>query len=107
MVEINLSIKTLKSGKSAGPDPLGAKFYKNTCTEISPILKDIFNSILDNGVSPKSFGESVLCPIHKSGLIIDQNNFRGIALINKMNKIFSSILNKRLYSWVEENEKLD
>ena len=58
-------------------------------------------------MSPKSFGESVLCPIHKSGPTNDPNNFRGIALINTMYKIFSSILNKRLYSWVEENKKLD
>ena len=35
--EINSSIKNLKSGKSAGPDSVGAEFYKNTCTKISPI----------------------------------------------------------------------
>ena len=74
---------------------------------IAPILKDLFNSILDTGVSPKSFGETVLRPIHKSGPTSDPNNFRGIALVNSMHKIFSSILNKRLYSWVEDNKKLD
>ena len=107
MDEIFISIKTLKAGKSAGPDSLSAEFFKSTCVEISPILKDIFNSILDSGICPKAFGESVLCPIHKSGPTNDPNNFRGIALVNTMYKIFSSILNKRLYAWVEETGKLD
>lgn len=43
----------------------------------------------------------------KSGSTQDRNNFRGIALINTVYEIFSSILNKRLYSWAEENDKLD
>ena len=30
-----------------------------------------------------------------------------MSLVNTMYKIFSSILYKRLYDWVEENEKLD
>ena len=105
--EIISSIKTLKTGKSAGPDSLSAEFYKSTCSEIVPILKDLFNSIVDTGVSPKSFGDTVLRPIHKSGPTSDPNNFRDIALVNSMQKIFSSILNKRLYSWVEDNKKLD
>ena len=105
--EIISSIKTLKNGKSAGPDSLSAEFYKSTCSEIAPILKDLFNSILDTGVSPKSFGETVLRPIHKSGPTSDPNNFRGIASVNSMHKTFSSILNKRPYSWVEDNKKLD
>ena len=58
-------------------------------------------------MSPNSFGETVLRPIHESGPTSDQNNFRGIALVNSMHKIFSSILNKRLYSWAEGNKKLD
>ena len=48
--EIISSIKSLKNGKSAGPDLLSAEFYKSTCSEIAPILKNLFNSILDTGM---------------------------------------------------------
>lgn len=75
--------------------------------QISPILKNLFNNILDTGIVPSSWGKTILCPIHKSGSIQDPSNFRGIALINTMYKIFSIILNKRLYRWVEQNGKLD
>ena len=100
--------KTVKVSQTpSDPNITYTQFLKKTCSEIAPILKDLFNYILDTGDSPQSFGETVLCPMHKSGSTQDPNIFRGIALINTMYKIFSIILNKRLYSWAEENEKLD
>ena len=105
--EVLASIRQLKCGKSPGPDSIGAEFYLNTATEISPILKDLFNRIFDSGIFPSSWGRSILCPIHKSGPISDPVNFRGILLINTMYKLFYIILNKRLYTWAEQNGKLD
>ena len=78
---------------------ISAEFFKSIATDIAPILKDVFNSILDSGVFPK-LGETILCPLHKSGPTSDPNNFHGISLVNTMYKIFSSILKKRLYAWV-------
>ena len=56
---------------------ISAEFYKSTVTDFAPILKDVFNSILDSGVCSKSFGDSetILCPLHKSGPTSDPNNF--------------------------------
>ena len=101
------SIKQLKLGKSSGPDCIGAEFYLNTSSEISPVLKNLFNNILNSGNFPPAWGRSIICPIHKSGSVSDPSNFRGIALMNTMYKLFSIILNNRLYKWAEENSKLD
>ena len=105
--EVLSSIKQLKLSKSQGPDCICSEFYVNTASEISPILKDFFNNVLDSDVFPPALGRGILCPIHKSGSISDPSNFRGIALKNTMYKLFSIILNKRLYAWAEENGKLD
>ena len=70
--EIISSIKTLKNGKSAGPDLLSAEFYKSTCSEIAPILKDLFNSILDTGVRP------FYAPYIKVGLPVIQIIFEAL-----------------------------
>ena len=75
-IEEMISIKSLKTGKSAGPDMISAEFYKSTVTDFAPILKDVFNRILDSGVCPKSFGETILCTLRKSGPTSDPNNFR-------------------------------
>ena len=62
---------------------ISEEFYKSTFTAIAPIFKGVFNSILDSGI-PKSFGKTILCPLHKSGPTSDPNNFRGISLVNTM-----------------------
>ena len=35
----------------------------------------------------------------------DPNNFRGVSLINVMNKILTSMMYNRIYKWTEENSK--
>ena len=50
------SIRSLKTGKSLGPDGLTSEFSKFSCTEIAPNLSDIFNS----GEFPASWGESII-----------------------------------------------
>ena len=41
---------------------------------------------------------------YKKGNINDPNNYRGISLLTEISKIFTSIINKRLKTWVETNE---
>ena len=50
----------------------------------------------------------ILCPIFKNkGSVCDPKNYRGIALLPVIGKVFSSILNARLVSWAESNNKID
>ena len=105
--EVMSSIKKLKLGKSSGPDCIGSEFYIDTSAEISPILTILFNNILNSGNFPPAWGRSIICPIHKSGSVTDPSNFCGIGLMNTMYRLFSIILNNRLYKWAEENSKLD
>ena len=86
--EVLSSIRELKLGKSSGPDGIGAEFYINTSYEIAPFLKDLYNNIFHSGIFPPAWGRSVICPIHKCGSVSDHSNFRGIALMNTMYKIF-------------------
>lgn len=52
--EVLSSIKQLKLGKRSGPDCIGAEFYINTSLEISSVLKDLFNNILNSGNFPQA-----------------------------------------------------
>ena len=56
---------------------------------------------------PDSWGESIVCPVYKAGPQYDPNNYRGISITTTMYKIFSNIINQRLYRWAEDNNKLD
>ena len=99
-MEIMTSINKSKNGKSPVPDGISSEFYKKISFEISPTLTSIFNLIFD-----KSWGDSIISPIHKSGSKDDPSNYRGISLLNTLYKIMSNIISNRLYLWAEENSK--
>ena len=63
--------------------------------------------LLDLGWYPEKWALSFLCPIHKSGSTGDPNDYRGISLIDVLNKILTGTMYNRLYNWAEENDKLD
>ena len=65
-------------------------------------LNVVFNNIFSSGNIPDSWGKSIIWPLHKNGSLYDPNNFRGIASINTICKIFTKILVSRLDSWTKE-----
>ena len=105
--EVIFSMEKQNSGKSAGPDGMGVEFYKSIKHKIAPTITHIFNIILNKGVILALWTESIICPVHKSGFLNDPSNHLDISLLNTMYKIMSSILTRRLYSWAEENNKID
>ena len=56
----------------------------------------IFNKILNEGTSPKEWEISTIVPIFKKGDSTNPNNYRGIALIDTMQKLFCKIIAKRI-----------
>ena len=69
-------------------------------------LLHVFNNILRNGNYPSQWMYSIITPIHKAGNRNDPQNYRGIAVSDNINKLFTKILNKRLYKYLEEQNIL-
>ena len=44
--------------------------------------------------------------LFKRGNGTDPDNYRGISLLNIVGKVFAAILNKRLYTWAEKEDKI-
>ncbi|MEW8546755.1 MAG: reverse transcriptase family protein, partial [Candidatus Thiodiazotropha sp.] len=105
--EVRKGIMKLKSGKSGGPDGIVSEMLRNTLLDICPVLVVLFNKIFDLGDFPEQWGGSIICPIHKKGPVDDPNNFRGISLIDVLNKVFTSILNERIKLWADSNQMID
>lgn len=59
----------------------------------------LFNRILETQLLPSSWSDINLFMIHKKGATSDPGNYRGISLINCIQKIFSSIMIRRLEVW--------
>ena len=55
---------------------------------------------------PDIWCQGLITPIYKSGDKNDPTNYRGICVSSCLGKLFCSILNQRLYSYLEENKIL-
>ena len=73
-----------------------------------PIYIYLFNKILDEGTIPEEWLIGIIMPIYKKkGCPREPGNYRGITLLSCMGKLFTSIINKRLSTFVETNNILN
>ncbi len=84
-----------------------SEMIKCTLNEMTPVLHLLYNTVFTSGQFPRAWGQSILCPVHKKGSWSDTDNFRGISLIDVLNKVFTGILNERLCRWAEVNNVID
>jgi hypothetical protein len=102
--EIVRCVRSMSNGKSSGIDGIVIEMLKASLHVTEPYLRHLYNSVLNTGKFPEQWCKAVLVPIHKKGKLSDPNNYRGIALLSVLGKIFTKIINSRLVYWAEENE---
>ena len=61
---------------------------------------------MNTGHFPNSWCEGLISPIFKSGNKLDPNNYRGICVSSSLGKLFCSILNNRLLTFLETKQLL-
>ena len=95
--EIEESIKSLKNGKTPGPDGIGSEFYKTFYDLIAPRLKTLYEHIYTQQKLPETLNESIITLIPKIDKDLDDpGSYRAIALLNTDQKILTKILAQRL-----------
>ena len=104
--EVNTAIKSLKMSYSGGINYIPNVIYILLVNEISQILVQLYNMILDHHYIPQSWKVSKVIPIHKKGdkHIID--NYRPISLVPVISKIFEKIIKRRMMMHLEMNQLL-
>ena len=98
--EIIRAISKSKNNKSSS-GPIVNELLKANPTSTSHILIQLFSYILETQTFPKTWNLSLIKPVHKSGLQTKSTNYRGLCISNHLSKIFTSILNERLESYVK------
>lgn len=102
LVELSNCISGSKRGKAPGFDGLTNEFFKALTNEWLEYLKNLFNKILNSEEFPGSWSRVALTMLHKKGSRSDPLNYRGIALINVITKLFTQIICNRLTLWVNQ-----
>lgn len=106
--KIMQAIRKLKNGKSPGIDQITNEYIKTSVHIFLPVYEDLFNTILDTGIFPSQWSIGIISPIYKGkGSNEDPSNFRPISLLSCLGKVFTSILNSRLTSFLDENSILN
>lgn len=95
------ALNHLDIAKGSGPDGIPPTFLKTLATELSAPLFWLFNMSLESGVFPQVWKTSFLVPIFKSGKKSDIRNYRGIALISCIPKLFEAIVNEKMFDQIK------
>ena len=102
--EVHKHVWKMKNKKSPGIDSLPYEVLKND-TVINALTR-LYQMCLDSRKIPSVWTKAIISPIPKSSTSDSRipMNYRGISLISRVAKIYSSILNARVLDVLEEEE---
>lgn len=89
---IELSLAKLSDSLNRGPDGLPACFLKRFAMELSSPLSIIFNCSLSSSSFPLAWKYSTVCPIFKKGSRSEATNYRCIAKLSFIPKVFEALV---------------
>ena len=102
--EVRKCIKLLKNYKTCSNDNIINEFIKESVELMMPIYISLFNLILNTDILPECWLEGIIRPIYKrKGDPHEPENYRPITILSCFGKLFTSILNLRLQTFLETN----
>ena len=106
--EIRKAIGNMKCGTTGGMDRLETEMFCLTkkSVELVPIMTNLFNGALRQGIVPQQWKDVIITVLHKSKDRKDCNNFRGISLINVIGKILERVIQNRFVTYCEDTPRV-
>lgn len=105
--ELQSSINKSKLNRAPGLDSISNELYKFLTPEWKLCLLNVFNTVLNTEEIPQSRIKVYTILIYKKGNTLDPLNYRGIAALNAMTKLFTQTLSIRIQEWCEINNTLN
>ena len=105
-IEIIYAIRKAKKEKACGLDEIPVEVLGNT--NCISLLTTMFNMCYKQGIFPSLWKKGIITPVPKGNMIDPRDpwGYRGITLANSSYKLFCSVLNNRLQTWVDQNNLL-
>jgi hypothetical protein len=110
--EVIAALKQLRNKKSPGMDGLPPELLKYACPRqsrtqlfsmnpLAPHLAAFFSHLLRHSVAPASWAATLVTLIFKKGDPNNWANYRPVAMVPLLPKLYAVILNNRLVGWAE------
>lgn len=100
--EVAIIISSLVSKKAKREEDIDTVFLKYSKQIISPLLCNIFNLSITQGIYPDALKVAEVIPVFKKGEVDNVNNYRPISILSQFNKIFEQLINSRLTKYLEK-----
>ena len=94
--EVSKAIKSLKSGKAAGPDGIPPEALKADVQTSTEMIHPLLMKIWESEQIPEEWKKGYLVKLPKKGDLSSCNNWRGIMLLSVPSKILTRIILERL-----------
>ena len=105
--EVEDILKTLKTGKAAGPDSIDNRLLKEFARPLSAPLIDLFIFSLSTGKVPSLWTQANVTPVFKKNDPSDVPNYRPISLLNTIGKVLVKIIHKYIYNFLKEHQVIN
>ena len=100
--EIATAIKKLKNGKAAGSDNLPAELFKTRPEIAAKVIQPQIHDMWNSERIPGELKEGVIVKLPKKGNLKHCTNWRGITILNTINKVLSQIILNRISGPLDE-----
>lgn len=84
-------MNTLSVKKAMGCDNIPAKIIKLCSSVLSPVITNIINKCIDDGIFPSKLKYAEICSIHKKCDRLVRENYRPISLLRIISKVFERV----------------
>ena len=102
--ELNETIRSMKTGKSPGPDEVGNEILISAGKELRKSMLNMFNYFWLHEELPDKLYDIHIKSMYKGKRAVsDLNNQRGVFISNSILKIYENLIYKRIHPKLEEN----
>lgn len=90
--EVGSALSSIDVQKGPGPDRIPPIFLRSCASSLAPVLTTIFNESITSCVFPGRWKTSYIIPIFKSGSRNNVANYRGVAILPTVAKLFEKLV---------------
>ncbi len=106
--DIQNSLKKQQASKPMGFDNISAQFIKSHETILTPILTNIFNSLLQEGQMPEILKTTLILPLYKGrGSKNDISSYRPISILSSIAKVLENAVYQKMMDFLDSPNKLN
>ena len=104
-LEVDRAIRSLRPKKSGGPSGVPPGLLKVLPGNWIAFLASLFSAIMYSSSYPTTWTYTKLVTIFKKGARLSCDNYRGIALMDSLAKLYDIVMNSRLNLWFQPDRE--